>query len=289
MKKIKNFGAKALFVAAMASAMAACNEGMKGSDNADRERDSLRNIIDQKDSEINDLMGTFNEIQQGFDLINEAQGRVNMLKNNAENNSSRENIRENMTFIQETMEENRRKIEELENKLNSSTINSSKLKETISNLTLQLNEKSAELEALRAQLAEKDVMIAELGSTVNTLKDENAQVKHQKDEVEQIAKSQDSQLNTAWYVFGTSKELKEQGILQKGEVLKGDYNKDYFTKIDIRKVNVISLESKSASLLTNHPAGSYTLLKDNKGEYTLRITDAQKFWSVSKYLVVKVK
>jgi chromosome segregation ATPase len=163
------------------------------------------------------------------------------------------------------------------------------LKETISNLTLQLNAKTAELEALRAQLAEKDVMIAELGTAVNTLKDENAQVKQQKDEVEQIAKNQDSQLNTAWYVFGTSKELKEQGILQKGEVLKGDYNKEYFTKIDIRKVNVISLESKSASLLTNHPAGSYTLLKDSKGEYTLRITDAQKFWSVSKYLVVKVK
>ena len=289
MKKIKNFGVKALCVAAMASALMACNEGMKGNDNGDRESDSLRNIIDQKDNEINDLMGTFNEIQQGFDLINEAEGRVNMLKDNAENNSSRENIRENMTFIQETMEENRRKIEELENKLSSSTINSSKLKETISNLTLQLNAKTAELEALRAQLAEKDVMIAELGTAVNTLKDENAQVKQQKDEVEQIAKNQDSQLNTAWYVFGTSKELKEQGILQKGEVLKGDYNKEYFTKIDIRKVNVISLESKSASLLTNHPAGSYTLLKDSKGEYTLRITDAQKFWSVSKYLVVKVK
>jgi chromosome segregation ATPase len=249
----------------------------------------LRNIIDQKDNEINDLMGTFNEIQQGFDLINEAEGRVNMLKDNAENNSSRENIRENMTFIQETMEENRRKIEELENKLSSSTINSSKLKETISNLTLQLNAKTAELEALRAQLAEKDVMIAELGTAVNTLKDENAQVKQQKDEVEQIAKNQDSQLNTAWYVFGTSKELKEQGILQKGEVLKGDYNKEYFTKIDIRKVNVISLESKSASLLTNHPAGSYTLLKDSKGEYALHITDVAQFWSVSKYLVVKVK
>lgn len=289
MKQVKNFGVKAFCVAAIASALMACNEGMKGSGNVDRERDSLRNIIDQKDNEINDLMGTFNEIQQGFDLINEAEGRVNMLKDNAENNSSRENIRENMTFIQETMEENRRKIEELENKLSSSTINSSKLKETISNLTLQLNAKTAELEALRAQLAEKDVMIAELGTAVNTLKDENAQVKLQKDEVEQIAKNQDSQLNTAWYVFGTSKELKEQGILQKGEVLKGDYNKEYFTKIDIRKVNVISLESKSASLLTNHPAGSYTLLKDSKGEYTLRITDAQKFWSVSKYLVVKVK
>ena len=230
-----------------------------------------------------------NEIQQGFDLINEAEGRVNMMRSNAENNSFAQNIRENMTFIQETLLENKRKIQELQNKLKASTISSSKLKEAISKLTTQLNEKNAELETLRAQLAEKNLVIGELDSTLNMLKDENAKIKLEQEETAAIAKNQDAQLNTAWYVFGTSKELKEQGILKKGEVLNGDYNKDYLTKIDIRKVSVIPLQSKSAELLTNHPAGSYTLLKDSKGEYTLRITDAAKFWSVSKYLVVKVK
>lgn len=281
---------KLLFVAAVASmVLAACNGGSDSNADANRERDSLRNVIDQKDNEINDLMGTFNEIQQGFDLINAAEGRVNMMKGNVENNSSAENIRENMTFIQETLAENKRKIDELQNKLRTSSINSSKLKEAISALTQQLNEKNAELESLRAQLEEKNLIIENLGSTVNTLKDENAQVKQEKAATEEIAKNQDAQLNTAWYVFGTSKELKEQGILKKGEVLQGNYNKSYFTKIDIRKTSVISLESKSAELLTTHPSGSYTLLKDSKGEYTLRITDAAKFWSISKYLVVRVK
>ena len=280
---------KVLFMAAVAMMLFSCNEGFNGNNVSDRERDSLRNIIDQKDSEINDLMGTFNEIQQGFDLINEAEGRVNMMREGAENNSSAANIRENMDFIQQTLDENKRKIEELQSKLKSSSINSSKLKEAINSLTQQLNEKNAELETLRAQLAEKDVKIEELSGTVTSLKTENEQVKQQKEATEEIARNQDAQLNTAWYVFGTSKELKAEGILSKGEVLQGNYNKSYFTKIDIRKVNVIPLESKSASILTNHPAGSYTLLKDGKGEYTLRITDAAKFWSVSKYLVVKVK
>jgi len=133
------------------------------------------------------------------------------------------------------------------------------------------------------------VKIEELSGTVSNLQQENEQVRQQKEATEQIAKNQDAQLNTAWYVFGTNKELKAEGILSKGEVLQGNYNKNYFTQIDIRKVNVIPLHSKSATLLTNHPAGSYTLLKDSKGEYTLRITDVAKFWSVSKYLVVKVK
>ena len=280
---------KIIFMAALVSMLASCIDGFKGNSQGDRERDSLRNVIDQKDSELNDLMGTFNEIQQGFDLINEAEGRVNMMRMGAEHNNSAENIRENMQFIQETLDENKRKIEELQSKLKSSSINSAKLKDAINSLTQQLNEKNVEIEKLRAQLAEKDVKIEELSGTVSNLQTENAQVKQQRDETEQIARNQDAQLNTAWYVFGTSKELKKEGILSKGEVLQGNYNKNYFTQIDIRKVNVIPLESKSATILTNHPAGSYTLLKDSKGQYTLRITDVAKFWSVSKYLVVKVK
>ncbi|MEE0521029.1 MAG: hypothetical protein UDK36_06535 [Bacteroidaceae bacterium] len=280
---------KILWTAVVAFALVACNGGNGDGSGAEREKDSLRNVIEQKDNEINDLMGTFNEIQQGFDLINEAEGRVNMLKGNAERNGSVENIRENMEFIQQTLLENKRKIAELENKLNGSSINSSKMKEAVAKLMAQLKEKDEEVEQLRSQLAEKNVVIAALDSTVNVLKDENASIRHDKDVSDEIARNQDAQLNTAWYVFGTSKELKEQGILQKGEVMKGEYNKSYFTKIDIRKVNVIALESRSAELLTSHPAGSYTLLKDSKGEYTLRISDPAKFWSVSKYLVVKVK
>ena len=280
---------KILMIFSFAVCLVACDGGNGGMDSVESEKDSLRSVIEQKDNEINDLMGTFNEIQQGFDLINEAEGRVNMLKGNAERNNMAENIRENMEFIQQTLAENKRKIAELENKLNSSSINSSKLKEAVNRLMGQLKEKDEEIELLRSELAEKNVMIAALDSTVNVLKDENAEIRRDRDVSDEIARNQDVQLNTAWYVFGTSKELKEQGILQKGEVLKGEYNKNYFTKIDIRKVNVIPLESRYAELLTNHPANSYSLLKDSKGEYTLRITDAAKFWSVSKYLVVRVK
>ena len=95
---------KLFFISALASMLAACDGGMNGgASSSDRERDSLRSVIDRKDEELNDLMGTFNEIQQGFDLINEAEGRVNMMRSNAENNSFAQNIRENMTFIQETL------------------------------------------------------------------------------------------------------------------------------------------------------------------------------------------
>ncbi len=92
---------KILFLAAVAASMlTACNEGGKSNFTSDATADSLQSIIDQKDSEINELMGSILEVENGFALINEAEGRVNMMKTNAENNNTASNIKENMEFIQ---------------------------------------------------------------------------------------------------------------------------------------------------------------------------------------------
>ena len=72
-------------------------------------------------------------------------------------------------------------------------------------------------------------------------------------------------------------------------MLQGDFDASYFTEIDIRRVSQINLNSKSADILTNHPASSYRLERDQNKIYTLYITNAQQFWSTSKYLVVQVK
>ncbi len=281
---------KVLFMAAIGVAMlTSCGGGKNNSEAVNSEVDSLQNLVDEKEQALNDMVGALNEIQEGFAAINEAEGRVNIMSQSTERNSNVENIRETMKFIQETMDTQRERIADLEKKVNSGNIHSAKLKETIKSLSAQLEEKVQAIELLRAQLAEKDVQIASLNENVENLTAENTEVKQQRDATKEVAKAQDAQLNTAWYVFGTSKELKEQNILKKGEVLQGDYNKDYFTKIDIRTTRVIPLNSKSAKILTTHPADSYKLMKDSKGEYTLCISDNTSFWSISKYLVIQVK
>ena len=280
-----------VFVAAVLM-LVSCDQMFKGTtiSESDERMDSLQSLLDQKDSELNEMLEAFNEIQDGFDQINEAEGRVNLLSESAEGNNAVANIQETMEFIENTMLENRRKIEELQQRLNQSSVNTAKMQEALKKLTAQLEEKTQEIEDLRTQLAQRDVKIIELGESVEKLQNENTQVKAESEANAEIAKNQDAQLNTAYYVFGTSKELKEQKILVDGDVLKNnDFNANYFTKIDIRRTNVIPLESKSAKILTTHPEGSYSLLKDSKGEYTLRITDAAEFWSVSRYLVIKVK
>ena len=160
----------------------------------------------------------------------------------------------------------------------------------MANFNKQLEDKSKEIEDLRAQLAEKDIKIAEQGEQINALNTNVSDLTQKNEEKARTVAAQDKELNTAYYVFGTKRELREQRILQRGDVLKSnDFNKDYFMRIDLRVTKTIRLYSKSAKLMTSHPASSYSLDKDAQGQYTLRITNPQAFWSVSKYLVITVK
>lgn len=99
-----------------------------------------------------------------------------------------------------------------------------------------------------------------------------------------------TQENKAWFMFGTKSELKRQQVLDENDMLRSDFRKEYFTKIDIRIDKEIKLFCRqSAEILTSHPINSYTLQLDDRNEYVLRISDPQAFWSTSKYLVVMVK
>lgn len=253
-----------------------------------QQTDSLNDVIAQKDSEINEMMGTLNDIEEGFRLINEAENRVALLKN-GEGTSKKQNLKENIQFIAERMKQNRELIAKLQKQLESSTLKGGQLKKTIDNLTAQLEAKDKQLLALREELDRKDIHISELDETIGNLNTNVSNLSADNQQKAETINAQDKQLNTAWYVFGTKKELKGQHILEGGKVMNGNFNKNYFTKVDIRNTTEIKLYSKSAKLLTAHPASSYSLTHDASKQYVLRITNPQIFWSTSKYLVVLVK
>ena len=269
--------------------MTGCKDGKNAPGLASvQQTDSLNDVIAQKDSEINEMMGTLNDIEEGFRLINEAENRVALLKN-GEGTSKKQNLKENIQFIAERMKQNRELIAKLQKQLESSTLKGGQLKKTIDNLTAQLEEKDKQLLALREELDKKDIHISELDETIGNLNTNVSNLSADNQQKAETINAQDKQLNTAWYVFGTKKELKGQHILEGGKVMNGNFNKNYFTKIDIRNTTEIKLYSKTAKLLTAHPSSSYSLVRDANKQYTLRITNPQIFWSTSKYLVVLVK
>jgi chromosome segregation ATPase len=233
-------------------------------------------------------MGTFNEIEEGFRQINDAENRVNLAKSGEGANRSRM-LKENVQFIAKRMQANRELINKLREQLKGSSLKGEQFKKAIENLLKELTEKDKQLQKLREELDSKDIHISELDETINNLNTNVSNLNNESAAKSQMISQQDKQLNTAWYVFGTKKELKDQHILEGGKVLNSSFNKNYFTKIDIRVDKQIKLYSKSARLLTAHPSSSYTLTRDNNKQFVLTITNPQLFWSTSKYLVILVK
>ena len=282
---------------ACAVLLTAC-DGLGGSKRLQAENDSLQAVLNERNAELDEMMGTFNDISEGFRQINAAENRVDLQRGALTEGSlsAKEQIASDIEFIRKQMEENKQQIAKLQEQLKNSRTNSAQLKKAVETLTQELVEKTKRIEELQAELASKNIRIQELDAAVTTLTTEKETLVAENEAKAETVAAQDKALNAAWFVFGTKKELKDQriltntGLFKKGDVMQdAEMNKDYFTQIDIRTTKEIKLYSKDADLLTTHPAGSYALEKDNKGQLTLKITDPTRFWSVSKYLVIQVK
>ena len=128
-----------------------------------------------------------------------------------------------------------------------------------------------------------DTEVANLTNDKNALTAKNAAN-------EQVIASQDKAINQAWYIIAKRKSLKNQNILKNGDVMElADANKDEFIEIDVRNVSEIAVGAKKARLLSPHPEGSYEIVKGEDGLAIVKILDAQNFWSVTRYLVIRVR
>jgi chromosome segregation ATPase len=254
--------------------------------------DSLTIELLQREMEVNELMAIFNEVQESFRQISNAEDRVEFTRGTIAENaiSARQQITTDIEFITTTMAENRKQIGKLQSMLNKSKGNVSELKKAVARLSEELVEKTKRIEELQEELASKNIRIQELDAAVITLTADKESLEAENEAKSKIVAEQDRAINTAWFVFGTKSELKKQKIMQGNNVLQSaDFNKDYFTQIDIRTQKEIKLYSKHAELLTVHPKNSYQLEKDNEGLLVLKITKVAEFWSISNYLVIQVK
>lgn len=234
-------------------AVVACkNEKTSDLSETDARIDSLQKVIEQKDNEINDVMATFNEIQEGFRLIEQAENTVTLMKSGEQVNKS-DQIRMSIRNIQQSMQHNRDLIAKLQQQVREGSTRSEQLRRTVETLMKQLDDKSESLRQLQAELEQKDIHIAELDKTVADLNTNIGDLQQETQQKQQTIDTQDKQLNTAYYVFGNKKELQNQNIYHKGKVLRANFNKNYFTKIDIRDVKEIKLYSKDAELDLHSP------------------------------------
>lgn len=283
---------KIAFLLVCAAALVSCDGISGGSKKMKAENDSLTTVLAQRDAELDGMMGTFNDIQDGFRRINEAENRVDLQRGSISENAAtaKQQIASDIEFITKTMSENKEQIAKLQAMLKNSNNSSAQLKKAIEALNQELMAKTKRIEELQEELASKNIRIQELDAALGNITADKESLAAENAAKAKTVNEQDKMIHTAWFVFGTKSELKSQKILEKGDVLKSsNFNKDYFTQVDIRTTKEIKLYSKKADMLTSHPIGTYKFEKDSKGQLTLKITDPTEFWSVSKYLVLQVK
>lgn len=283
---------KKLFLAAcVALFFSACDNRQAEVDQANRQRDSLAAIINERDSSINEFLSSFTEIEANLDSVASRQNAisVNIDKQQGElKTTAKDRINENIAAINEMMNQNREKIAQLNRKLKASGT--------------RIKEFEKMIETLNAQLAQKDQELAALNEKLNNLTTQVNQLTTSLDEANQRSAAQaktideqTTQLHTAYYVVDNTKNLQTNkvidrtgGLLGIGRTSKLSANVDNskFTKIDYTKTMTIPVNSKKAKMVTYHPTDSYTMTKEGDKITAIQISNAEKFWSASKYLVV---
>ena len=252
------------------------------------QRDSLLQQFAGTETEAAEMMAVISEVEENFARIREAEKYISTQSADGGEMSkaTRDKVNDNFKMINEILQKNKAQLDELNKKYSGSNKEIVSLKNTITRLNSEMRESSKRLTELQTQLAQKDEQIIQLSQDIASLAVEAEQQSH-------TIMEQDRSLHTAYYVFGTARELKDQkilsgGFLQQTRVLQDTFNKDYFLKIDIREVTEIPLYSSKGKLWSTHPEGTYEFVKGSDGKLTFLITDTQRFWSLTKYLIIEV-
>jgi hypothetical protein len=247
------------------------------------ELQKLKQELLEKDSLMEAYFKAINEIENNLSVIRENERLVQLNLGSEGSRDQKEIIIEDIKAINELMINNRQRISNLEKQLKTGNVKSVELQKMLARLELSLEEKDMELNRMKNELLK-------LNNSFENLFSEYIQ------RVEELD-VQTGKINTAYFAIGTVKELIENKVITrqggfagigKTNKVTGDFNRAYFTKIDISESMSIPVYGKNAKLLSNHPSASFAI--ENKGSLEeIVIKNPEEFWSVSKFLVVQIE
>lgn len=258
------------------------------------ERDSIIEANRKQQSELNEIQQVIDIVTISLDSI--AQQERIIYSPLEIRQLSKHRILENLKSFEELIQRQRTVINTLQDSLNQvGNTSTFKLRQMIAFLNEELAKKDVTIEKLRREITSKNKGLDKLKTNITTLQENVSSLQTENEIQKEALVIQDKTLNACYIKVGTKKELKEAGIITGGTLLqkaKINYNNltpQKCTVIDIREVNEITLNSKRPKILSPVPSSdSYTIRENGNGTSTLRITNANKFWSVSSYLIIQL-
>ena len=282
---------KLMFILCVSLSLGACHNYQEDLKAKEQQYQDALTAQQEKDSTISFFMDEINDIEANLAAVDTSKRNVITNTSNPDLRRTQiTKINDNIENIKALMQENKDRLDALNKKLKNSGYKISGLNKMIATLTMQIAQKDS-------QLVDLNTKITELNTTVSTQGTRISELVSQNEEKQRMVDQRISELNTAYYVVGTSKDLLARGVttkeggfigLGKSKVMNSNNNSG-FTQIDITQTTTIPLNAKDAKLTTSHPAGSYTIGRPDKKHVTdLTITDPTAFWRASKYLIVTV-
>jgi len=260
------------------------------------EKDSLQSQKDALQNNYNETIDILNAVDSGFASIRDTEKKVavGMVGVEGKSTSKKQELVSQIEQIKDVISQNKARLAELQRISARQGQKNSTLAKTIERMQKELDDKESMIATLQDELAKKNIRIGELTNTVDSLNTGLTELNKVSDQQKATIKTQDASMNSVWYVVATSKVLKasnivtSNGLFRAKSVLEGGYDKSSFIKSDLRTLSTIETKSKKATVLSTHPKGTYKMVKGSDGNMVLEITDHEKFWSVSKYLVVQI-
>lgn len=281
-----------LFFAA-AAILQSCGKTEAEQQQADQEaiNEATRQELADAVSDRDQLLTLVNEISQDMNQIKQLENILSV-SGTTETADQRDQIRADIAAIQQTLQQRRERLDDLERRLNNSNLTNSNLQTTVRTLREQIESQTEEISQLRGNLDEARTQIGALDAQVDSLHETVTNVTAELDSTTTVNQSLTTALNTCYYAIGTKDELKEKHIIETGflrrtRLMEGEFDQDFFNSADKRTFVSLDLNSNKAKVLTNQPADSYRIVGAN-GHKVLQVTNPAKFWSLSNYLVIQI-
>ncbi len=283
MKKIAYYVVAATIIVMATS----CNGG---SASMKEQLDSLQTAYEQRNADYNELNEYLGVIATGLDSIALQEGQI--LSSGESPSLNREQIKKNLDAYKQTLQNQRERIDAMEKKLKTNQKYSAHLRSIIATMKQQLAQKDEEITNLRKLVDDKNTDIAKLKENVQTLQQRNEMQAGLIVSQAETINTQETTLNTAYLKIGTKSELNDLGLrtkkfLGKAKANYTNFDKSLFKAINIQESGQINIpNAKKAKLLTPQPGDSYRI--DKAGDsMVLTITNAEKFWSVSDFVIIQ--
>lgn len=244
-------------------------------------------------AERDQLLALVTEMSATMEQIKHLENILTLAEENPEDKSIRRSqMLADIKLIRNTIQQRRKRLAELESELEQSTLYTDELKSTIRALRRQLDSQMAQIETFREQLATANRRIDSLSSAVDSLSTTVMVTAGERNAARETSRILSDSLNMCYYVAATLSAMKEHkiiegGFLRKSKLLKGGFDKGFFTTADKRTLDSIPLHTRKVRIHTTHPEESYRITDGDDGK-TLLITDPNGFWSLSNYLVIQI-